>query len=542
MNTTSTISLACLLIATAANAQVGSFVNSGAGCPTTGTTAATDINAADDTVNGPHLLGWTFNYPGGAGSTTSIDIAPNGYIYLESGTNTDTRCCNGAIAGVPDADFLAATPSIACFGQDMNSSTTSATGAGSVHFETNGVDEATITWDHVAEFGQLGSMNTFVCTLRGDGSITIEWNNCAILLATREALIGYSPGGLAIDGGSMDFSAPVVGVAGEAVYETFLAGTFDLSNSSVILIPAAGSYQVVPGATPPARDPMTISSALVPTIGQTFVIDTNDTPSGSLLNIVFFGDTAVGGVALPGAPGCSIYMNANIGTLDGTSVSLPIPATISLIGVVVEAQGAAFVPGINPLNLVTTGLGTLTVGDVPLGLTFNADGTNSFNSVTTAGFFSLENNTTLDITALTVDFSVNLPGKEFDTDQTGMADRFDGGNSAVAGCLGTYRNGSAAATGLVFAGTPAAPCDATANSGWIGSNPLGTVNDFETIDFTFTDFNPGETFEFDVDTDGVGGTNGGAMAGTVITVTLSDGTITSGSLALVSATLSSLAL
>ena len=359
MKSTLTSSLSVILIATAANAQDGSYVTSGAGCPASVSSTATDIGAADDAVNGPHALGWTFNYAGGAGSTTSIDIAPNGFIYLEAGTNTSTRCCNGSVAGVPIADFLSATPSIACLGLDLN-----ATAGGAIYFETNNIDEATITWDHVPEFGQAGT-NTVVCTLRGDGSITLEYNN--VSFTNHEGLIGYSPGGGALDPGTMDFSAlPIVGVAGEAIYEGFAASSFDLSNSSVIFVPTAGSYTVAAGPTPPLRDPISISSAVLPNLGTTFVIDINDTPASSVWNGVYFGNTTVGPAALPGAPGCTIYTNGNLGGIGGpgmTSVSLAIPTTTALIGTVLETQGISIVAGINPRNIVLSNLGTLTVGD-----------------------------------------------------------------------------------------------------------------------------------------------------------------------------------
>lgn len=360
MKSTLTGSLSILLIATAANAQDGSFVTSGAGCPASISSSATNINAADDAVNGPHALGWSFTYAGGAGSTTSIDIAPNGFIYLEAGTITTSRCCNGvSTTGVPIASFLSATPSIACLGLDLN-----ATAGGAIYFETNGVDEATITWDHVPEFGQAGT-NTVVCTLRGDGSITLEYNN--ISFTNHRGLIGYSPGGAAVDAGSMDFSTlPIVGAAGEAIYEGFLASTFDLSNSSVIFVPTAGSYTVTPGATPPLRDPISISSAVLPNLGSTFVIDINGAPASSVWNGVFFGDAAIGPFPLTGAPGCNIYTNASLGGIGGlgtTSVSLVVPTTITLIGTVLETQGVSLVAGINARDIVVSNLGTLTVGD-----------------------------------------------------------------------------------------------------------------------------------------------------------------------------------
>jgi len=113
----------------------------------------------------------------------------------------------------------------------------------------------------------------------------------------------------------------------------------------------------------------------------------------------------------------------------------------------------------------------------------------------------------------------------FDTDQVGMADRFDAGDSTTTGCQGTYRNASDVATGLDYSGTAASPCDATAQLGWVGSNPGANPGEFRTLTFAFQ---PGRFFnfarlEFDCDTDGGVGVNGGAMDGLVVTATLANG-------------------
>lgn len=115
-----------------------------------------------------------------------------------------------------------------------------------------------------------------------------------------------------------------------------------------------------------------------------------------------------------------------------------------------------------------------------------------------------------------------------------MGSVFEGGNSANPSCLGTYRNNSHVTTGLVFDPTctiPATPCDPAANTGWIGTNAGANVDDWRTLQFRFTDFQAGEFFEFDCDTDGGQGITGSDMEGMRVTVVLSDNTVLTGTLA-----------
>jgi hypothetical protein len=181
---------------------------------------------------------------------------------------------------------------------------------------------------------------------------------------------------------------------------------------------------------------------------------------------------------------------------------------------------------------------TWRIGTQPLsGIVVRAEGANSFNANTNAGFFSVEhlaNSTHAAIANVRFDWlASNQPLTEFDTDQGGMLDRFDGGNSVAIGCRGTFRNGSAVATGLDFAATPISPCDPGARTGWIGSNPTQLPGSFSTLDFPFTGglFGPGGgKFEFDCDTD-FGPTSGSGMAGLVVTITLVDAVVLQGVLA-----------
>lgn len=527
-----------------AQGTVGSFATSGVGCPGLDpATLGTDIAAADDTVNPSHALGFTFPYPDGVGSTTVIDIAPNGYIYLEAGTNTSSRCCNGVdTSGVPVADFFAATPSFALFGQDLNVSTTSATGNGAIFFQTDNSSVATITWFEAGEFGNAGSMNTCSIQLHVDGRVTMTWNDVDLL--THRALVGYSPGNGVADPGPVDFTMqPITGSAGVPIYQGFLNSPFPLDGQTIEFIPdGAGSYIVISLGPAPAVTPLTISSLSVPTTGQTTVIDVTNVPGSAVAGALLVGSAAFNpGVDLSiiGMEGCSLFTNANIGTVafgnlapPTATISLPIAPTPGAVGLTFATQAAAIAPGVNSLGVVTSNLGSLTVGDRnPIRI--EANGSNSFNSDPSSGFFSITNGNVLDITSVTFDWAASSNAAQatmvFDTDQAGMADRFDGGNSTAAGCLGTYRNGSEVTTGLTFTGTPAASCDPAATTGWTTTGTVGGAN--TDVTFNFTSFGNGDVFEVDIDTDGGAGITGDSMAGMVVTVTLLGGQTLTGELA-----------
>jgi hypothetical protein len=99
-----------------------------------------------------------------------------------------------------------------------------------------------------------------------------------------------------------------------------------------------------------------------------------------------------------------------------------------------------------------------------------------------------------------------------------MADAMINGNSTVAGCRGTYRNGSDVTTDLIYSVTPETACNAVSRRGYTISR------DARTLTFVFATgsgpnggFGGGERFEWDTDTDG-GGVAADAHAGTVVDV------------------------
>ena len=276
----------------------------------------------DDDSQGPFNLPFTFSYPGG--STSAIDISSNGFIWLQSG-NPNSRCCNGN-----SFDFVNDPASIAVLWQDLYPPGAAA-GSG-IFFDVVGTTEAHITWVNVPEYPGQGA-NTCQITLRSNGSFRLSWGNVANL--THDCLVGFSQGNTSADPGSIDFSAG-----------TFITGS---------------------GGTPLRLTPQALSR---PALGSTFTMEVDQITAGSLFGIMVFGQTAFpNGVDLTpiGMPDCQLYAsldNLLSFPLTGTPTPflLPIPATASLAGFILEAQAATLTPGSTPLNLLSSNGLEITLG------------------------------------------------------------------------------------------------------------------------------------------------------------------------------------
>lgn len=334
---------------------------------------------------------------------------------------------------------------------------------------------------------------------------------------------------------------------------------YDTSNAAVLLTGVSGSTQdqdltVVFGSgvldwnleSSPAGSLSGAPAATILTIGTVGTPPTDFTPivpgfQLPLVNglsipgaapgqpVIALADGLLGGLIFPLATNQSVLgilpsdLTVDDPTMANTVVPVPFPPGTAVYGQSVYLDGGA----IRATNVSGWEF------QPPASVIVEAVGANSFNSDTTSGFFRIINVGGVQIQDVTFDFATSPNPAQatmvFDTDQVSMADIFEGGNSNAVGCLGTYRNGCDASCGLVYdaANTvPATPCDPAANTGWIGTNP--TITDsWKTLQFRFTSFNAtNQVFEFDCDTDGGAGTNGGSMDGMVVTITTSTGVLT----------------
>ena len=437
----------------------------------------------DDEVLGPLPLSFVFPYPGGAGSTASIDVNTNGRIYLESGTNPWSGGWN---ANMILPDFLSATPSICALGVDLNPPA-----GGVISFEniTVGVDRvALITWERVPEYPDEGS-NTFQCQLWSTGEFVLSYVETNGTSGLQEALVGVSAGGGAPDPGPSSLAIPLF-----------------------------------------------LSFRGTPVIGGSFTIGVGGIPHTATSGVVSLAMTALGTPApIAGTlPGCNLLIDQI--TMDAPLTLLPPSGEIAVmwpyepaaVGMSVECQAFVVDPATGTaVPVIVSDRGTLTLGEPP-DLAFVAEGPNSYyGSPEKGGFFRLESSpgaTHPDIVRLEV--SLAGMGHYFDVEgNAGVAGQgfFNDGNGSGPTCGNAYY-GSDVETGLVY-GTPLQPtsCKGTGTTGWVGSQPVGgSTTRFQKLEFEFTDFTPGEVFGFDCDTDG-GDFHAGAHVATV-TVTFADST------------------
>jgi hypothetical protein len=276
---------------------------------------ATAIATGDDVVRGPFALPFSFLYPGGNGITSSIDASSNGHVYLEAGTNTDNRCCDG-----DRVNFLAATPSIAPFGTDLNPG---AGGSWTFDVQTVGPDMvALVTWDNVPEFSRGGS-NTVQCQLWSTGQAVIAIGVTNGNTSTHQALVGASPGGGVMDPGPTTFN-PAIWLA----------------------------------------------ASTLPNVGNSLTITANQVPPGATLGALQFGSLQTNlPLSLIGtAPGCDLLVD-NIFFSAPMTVAPPTATTmfsiVSGVGLTIQLQafiGDLTQAGTYPIPVFVSDRGTMTIG------------------------------------------------------------------------------------------------------------------------------------------------------------------------------------
>jgi len=266
----------------------------------------------DETVSGPHALGFTLNYPGG--STSDIYISSNGFTMVAPTSVAEYYTGNPA--------RMLAGPARWCpFWTDLNPGA-----GGTVHFDLDpATSSAVVTFLSVPEYGSAGGPQTFQIAYFPNGTVEMRLQACANL--GQPALVGWSSGNGAQDTGSIDISA--------------LTG---------------------PVTTAPDKVALWLRATLRPVIGNSVPLVTGPIPATALVTAVAYGFAKYSpGVDLTsfGMPGCYQYLSLDVpqlvlpsGVLAQTSFA--VPAAPALAGLRIMTQGAAFVPGHNALGVVTS--------------------------------------------------------------------------------------------------------------------------------------------------------------------------------------------
>jgi len=166
----------------------------------------------DDSVEVP--LGFDFPFNGSVYG--SVFVNSNGNLTFGSG---DTDFSESV------AELLNDQPRIAPLWDDLSPNQ-----GGSISVEL-GPGSATVIFDSVPQFA-AGDSNTFMVTLREDGSFTIEYGG----IAAGDGLAGASEGGGATDPGESDLSAGGPFPAAGTTYEQF-TGDNDLGGATLEFMP-----------------------------------------------------------------------------------------------------------------------------------------------------------------------------------------------------------------------------------------------------------------------------------------------------------------
>jgi hypothetical protein len=148
----------------------------------------TNLNLGDDQVASGLPLGFTFTGPGNV-TTTSIDVASNGFVWLA--TSVNPRCCNGEAQ-----KFVIQQPSIAPLWMDLDPS--AAPAGGGVFFNAfpavgSAPARAVVTWSNVPEFGSSSPPFTFQLQLDANGRIFFYYDP-NVSVQNHQALIGVTEG------------------------------------------------------------------------------------------------------------------------------------------------------------------------------------------------------------------------------------------------------------------------------------------------------------------------------------------------------------
>jgi hypothetical protein len=156
-------------------------------------------------------LGFSFPFQGG--SYDSVWVNSNGNLTFGSG-NTDFS--------ESVSELLNDQPRIAPLWDDLSPNQ-----GGQVIFES-GADSATVVFDGVPQF-LGGDNNTFMATMRADGSYTIEYGN----IDAADGLAGTTEGGGAADPGETDLSAGGPFNKAGTTYEIFSGADNDLAGNTL---------------------------------------------------------------------------------------------------------------------------------------------------------------------------------------------------------------------------------------------------------------------------------------------------------------------
>ncbi|GAB4149057.1 MAG: hypothetical protein Fur0037_17400 [Planctomycetota bacterium] len=267
-----------------------------------------NLGLADD-QSVPVTLPWTFPHAGG--STSTISVSSNGFVWL--GLNTNSACCSGNSAAFLSDPMARIAP---CW---MDLYPPGATTGGVFADFDAATGEYVITWSQVPEYFANPPVDMQVA-LQPSGIFEIRY--LSMTNTMHVALAGYSAGAVPSDPGNSDFS-------------------------------------FLPITTPGMSVPLELSASARPVLGTSIALYTvNIDQAGTLgVNVLGVLQSNPGLDLTPfGAPGCSQYVtpaSSSILIVSGPtpSMTLAIPNNSALAGPSLYTQSAVFASGVNALGI-----------------------------------------------------------------------------------------------------------------------------------------------------------------------------------------------
>ena len=273
----------------------------------------------DDVVTAVTLPA-AFNYPGG--STTSIGVCSNGYIWMQ-GTNTLADFS-------PSAAELFSNPARLCPAW-CDLLPDGATNVANVFAEADVVNNKFyVTWLNVPTFTTPGTVTMQVELDLTSGAVEYRYQGCTI--PASATITGWTPGSplSVIDPGTRDIS-------------TTLAGGFSTKSTE--------------------NRPLTLAGSPTPVIGSPITYTTSNVPGTALFNllIVSLGEqTPPIDLAPAGAPGCPLLVTLGAffsfpsAGSPTTSAIVPLPADPTLAGGTLYCQSFTIDPASNAAGVITS--------------------------------------------------------------------------------------------------------------------------------------------------------------------------------------------
>jgi len=341
----------------------------------------TNIGIGPDLVLPIRAIGFAFPL---AGTTyTHIHVTDKCYAYL---SNNGTPVPGGADYSATAAELASGSPRICPLWADIQ-----ATAANNAAVYLNSTaTECTVTWKNVRCYSSTSGIFDVQMKLFASGEIKFFYGLGATnqSLATQPTwqvgIVGVSPGLGATLPTSLDLSAGTV-TTDNTIFEEFLVGgTFDMADNGLHLIPTNPGWVAIPLGVPTncastsnygtgcGSPALALTTTGGPALGSnTFTFRISNVPAALPVSALFFGDTVVNpGVSLAflGMNGCNAYSNGNLlsltlpATAGLSSVPLPIPNQLNLIGITMSTQALAFSPA-TTAGLIASNGNQFTVGN-----------------------------------------------------------------------------------------------------------------------------------------------------------------------------------